>query len=178
MRHGGTADLDAVADLHWASRRSAYRHFLPQTELDADSSRIRAGWAARFETEQHTHRLLLAETPAGLVGFSYFGPDLDPQADDGADVEDRTGIVMLNALHAHPASVGTGVGRLLMIRTLEIMVADGATTARLWVLAENTRAREFYRKGGWTPDGMSRLQSMFGVPTPQLRYTRQLREAL
>jgi ribosomal protein S18 acetylase RimI-like enzyme len=172
LRHGESkADLIAVADLHWESRRSAYRDVLPQSDLEQDSIRMRAHWADRFQAEQRTHRLLLAETADGLAGFSYFGPDTDPPAGGPPD------LAMLNALHVRPAAIGAGIGRLLMTRTLEIMIAGGARAARLWVLADNVRAREFYRKGGWAPDGMTREQSMYGVPTRQLRYAKRLRSA-
>jgi GNAT superfamily N-acetyltransferase len=161
---GSVADLIAVADLHRESRNSAYRHILPPADLANDPAPMRAHWIARFPAEQPAHRLLLAEADGTLTGFSYFGPDTGAP-DDGPS------IAMLNALHVRPAAVGTGVGRLLMARTLEIMTADGVRTVRLWVLAENARARTFYSKGGWEPDGISRQSVIGGTFTEQLRYT-------
>jgi GNAT superfamily N-acetyltransferase len=164
---GSEADLIAVADLHQESRNSAYRHILPPADLPTDPAPMRAHWISRFPAQQPAHRLLLAEADGALAGFSYFGPDTGaPDAGPG--------IAMLNALHVRPAAVGTGVGRLLMIRTLEIMTADGVRTVRLWVLAENRRAREFYSKGGWEPDGTTRESVIGGTFTQQLRYSLTL----
>jgi GNAT superfamily N-acetyltransferase len=159
-------DVTAVADLHLISRKSAYRSFLPPADLDSDPDVVRAGWLARVDAERHTHRLLLAERAGELLGFAYYGPDIEgPEQPD-------PGIAMLNALHVAPAAIGSGVGRLLMKRVLADLAGDGVRTARLWVLVDNRRAREFYRRGGWLPDGVIRRSTIGAAPTEQLRYVR------
>ena len=57
-------------------------------------------------------------------------------------------------LFTDPDVRGGGVARALIERALEAMAGDGARSAGLRVLAENTRAQEFYRSVGfvdWTP---------------------------
>ncbi|MGF1617947.1 MAG: GNAT family N-acetyltransferase [Acidimicrobiia bacterium] len=49
---------------------------------------------------------------------------------------------------------GTGIARQLMERALDAMVREGAQSVGLRVLADNTRAQNFYRSVGfvdWTP---------------------------
>jgi ribosomal protein S18 acetylase RimI-like enzyme len=70
--------------------------------------------------------------------------------------------------------VGTGIGRLLMANALEQLADIGGERAVLWVLAENERARRFYDRGGWRPDGETRVEAVGGEPTTQLRYSKPL----
>ena len=42
----------------------------------------------------------------------------------------------------------------------------------LWVLEANTRARRFYEKAGFAPDGTSKPADLFGVMLPKLRYRK------
>ena len=42
------------------------------------------------------------------------------------------------------------------------------------MLEGNTRARRFYEKGGWQPDGETREAPMGGEVTHQLRYSRTI----
>jgi hypothetical protein len=49
----------------------------------------------------------------------------------------------------------------------------GYERAVLWVLEANARARQFYEKAGWAPDGASNvLDGLGGVV--EVRYTRPL----
>jgi len=42
-------------------------------------------------------------------------------------------------------------------RAVAALREAGVETARLWVLEENARARRFYEKRGWRPDGSTRV---------------------
>lgn len=76
------------------------------------------------------------------------------------DEEERgfsaTGDDFLNGLYVRPEAWGTGVAARLHDRAIEALRASGVVTARLWVLAENHRARRFYERRGWEPDGTTR----------------------
>ncbi len=56
---------------------------------------------------------------------------------------------------------------------LRTLAAGGSTSARLWVLEDNARARRFYERRGWRRDGSDRV-----VPFPphplDIGYTREL----
>jgi GNAT superfamily N-acetyltransferase len=49
-------------------------------------------------------------------------------------------------LHVRPELQGTGIGRDLLV---QLLTATGADTAVLTTPDRETRARQFYRKGGW-----------------------------
>ncbi len=80
----------------------------------------------------------------------------------------------LHGLYVLPEAWGTGVADRLHERAVEALRAAGTETARLWVLAENRRARRFYERHGWYPDGSTR-----DVPYPpfpvDLGYSLDLR---
>ena len=67
----------------------------------------------------------------------------------------------LNGLYVRPEAWGTGVAGRLHDRAVEALRAGGVEPARLWVLADNLRARRFYEKRGWYLDGETRV-----VPFP------------
>jgi RimJ/RimL family protein N-acetyltransferase len=46
---------------------------------------------------------------------------------------------------------------------------------RLWVLADNARARRFYDKGGFAPDGATQEEEYDGTLLTEVRYARDTR---
>jgi GNAT superfamily N-acetyltransferase len=97
-----------------------------------------------------------------VVGFTYTGPSETP------------GAAELYAIHVEPDRVGTGLGRELMIDALDRLREVGGDRAVLWVFEDNEPAREFYRRGGWRPDGGTRVVTVNGEPVVEVRYTRAL----
>jgi len=159
LRTANDLDLDAVGSLHYRSRASAYQDIVSPSALTFGSEGgLSEWWSERVRWEKDTHRLTVAVSDGTVVGFSYVGPSATP------------GVGELYAIHVDPGLVGTGVGRLLMADALRHLGAR----AVLWVLEGNTRARAFYAKGGWQPDGETREAPMGGEVTRQLRYARRI----
>ena len=79
----------------------------------------------------------------------------------------------LNGLYVLPEEWGSGVSGQLHDEALRTLAGAGATTARLWVLEDNPRARRFYERRGWQTDGSERV-----VPYPphplDVGYTKEL----
>jgi hypothetical protein len=48
--------------------------------------------------------------------------------------------------------------------------------AILMLLEGNHRADQFYRAGGWLPDGDTRTEKVWGAIVNELRYRRPLKE--
>lgn len=46
----------------------------------------------------------------------------------------------------------------------------------LWVLKGNARARRFYERAGFRPDGAEEPFEVEGVAVPEVRYVRALRD--
>jgi ribosomal protein S18 acetylase RimI-like enzyme len=163
LRTGKGLDLKAVGDVHMRSRAAAYAHILEPEALAAGSGEaLGEWWTERWNWEQDTHRLTVAERDGEIVGFTYVGPS------------ETEGAVELYAIHVVPELVGTGIGRDLMVDALRQLREIGGERAVLWVLEENDRARRFYERGGWKPDGETRVEAVSGQPVPQLRYAREL----
>jgi GNAT superfamily N-acetyltransferase len=157
-------DLRAVGALHFHSRATAYADIVsPEALAHGSPEALGEWWAERWKWERDTHRLTVAVDGSALAGFSYLGPS------------EEDGVAELYAIHANPAYVGTGVGRALMIDALPALARLG-DRAVLWVLEANQRARRFYERGGWAPDGITRTEAIGGEPVAQLRYGRAVED--
>lgn len=73
-----------------------------------------------------------------------------------------------------PEQVSTGVGRALMDALIARAVSEGASALVLWVLAANERARRFYAKAGFEPDGAAEAFEVGGATVSEVRYARAL----
>lgn len=162
IRPMALSDCDRVAEVRVTGRRHAYRGLIPQAELDglsveADAERRRA----HFTRTDDLTTQLVAERAGQVVGWASVGPHRDGEV--------HTEEAELYALYGDPAHLGTGVGRALLTEA----VARSAARPRmlLWVLRDNTRARRFYERAGFGPDGAED-----GTSVPEVRYARpQLR---
>jgi GNAT superfamily N-acetyltransferase len=160
------SDLAVVGALHHRSRTDAYADLASPAALAAGSpAAMGEWWTERWRWERDTHRMSVACDGGRLMGFSYVGPSETP------------GVVELGAIHVEPDSVGTGVGRALMIAALADLAAiaePGIDRAVLWVLTANARARRFYERGGWTMNAQTREAPIGPELVPQVRYSHPL----
>ncbi len=107
-----------------------------------------------------------AATGPGVVGYASFGPETDvlnapwphPLSTDGEDGQ----VAELYALYVRPAWWSTGTGRALMDRVLARSSGAGYQSITLWVLRDNQRARRFYQRAGFAPDGATNVLSRLG----------------
>lgn len=101
-----------------------------------------------------------------MAGWGCYGPDRDADASPGS--------AELYALYVLPELLSTGIGRALMDELTSRAAEAGYRTMRLWVLAGNDRARRFYAKAGFAPDGAAEPFEVAGVAVPEVRYARRL----
>ncbi|HET9090825.1 MAG TPA: GNAT family N-acetyltransferase [Acidimicrobiales bacterium] len=165
-----------IATVHIAAWRGAYRGAMPDSYLDGLSlETVSARWRRRLEDGGGDGRfadgdasatLLLGEDATGrVVGISGAG------SARGLD-EPTTGELWL--INLDPVAWGTGVGADLLASATGLLGAEGCHAAVLWVLETNGRARRFYEKWGWRPDGVTRVDQSFGFPLAEVRYRRPL----
>ena len=89
---------------------------------------------------------LVAEADGGeLVGWAASGPYRDGEV--------RTADAELYALYLRPEHIGRGVGRALLTEVTHRCASAGHRWMYLWVLKDNARARRFYEKYGFEPEG-------------------------
>lgn len=81
------------------------------------------------------------------------------------------------ALYAHPDHWSTGTGRGLMDATLAHLAAAGMAPVLLWVFHDNARARRFYERAGFAPDGAEQLYDAGGVMVPEMRYRDEMTDS-
>ena len=170
IREAGPADAGALAAVHVASWRGAYRGLLPDEVLDAlDAGRWQALWDRVLAEAAWPRRgTLLAQTPDGeVVGFA----DIRPTRDEAAGAL-PTG--ELTAIYVTPKHWDTGTGRDLMAAAVDRLRAAGFGAATLWVLSGNARAQRFYERAGWHADGTEKDAIVAGVPVTEVRYRRTL----
>jgi len=131
IRRAAPGDLRAIAAIHAASWREAYRGMLPDSYLENEvGPDLEAHW--RSTDIKPGDVVLVAEEDAPL-GFIAVWCRPDPYIDN---------------LHVLPGHNSKGIGARLMGAAAEILLSQGHTTAQLWVLEQNTRALKFYRRLG------------------------------
>jgi GNAT superfamily N-acetyltransferase len=66
------------------------------------------------------------------------------------------------------------VGRALIAAAVDCLREHGFRSVTLWVLRDNERARLFYERAGWSPDGASKDDVVAGATVTEVRYRRDL----
>lgn len=160
-------DCAAVGEIRVRGWQRAYAGMIPQAYLDAMDTGRDAERRRAYLMAEGGPLNLVAETPdTTLTGWACYGPCRDGSA--------RPGSAELYALYAHPDHLGTGTGRALLTEVTARARADGFDGMALWVLKENTRARRFYERAGFRPDGAEETFEAGGAMIPELRYVRPL----
>lgn len=144
-------DATSIARVHVASWQWAYAGLLPDDVLAGLSVPERAARWRDILSAEDAGVTFVAGGPAGAVGFVSVGP--------GREDVGRPGVGELYALYVHPAVAGTGVGRRLHDHGLAWLGSGGLLPAHLWLLDGNERARRFYERCGWRPDGVTKREA-------------------
>jgi GNAT superfamily N-acetyltransferase len=189
IRAGSAADAAQIAEVQRESWSGAYTGVIADEIIDRvtaldDGARVRQSFRTR-----PWQRMIVAipdgggdggggdDWGGGIVGYAAFGPETDvlgapwphPLSTDG---EERR-VAELYALYVRPAWWSTGTGRALMDRVLARSVAAGYSSLTLWVLRDNRRARRFYERAGFAPDGATNVLTGLG-DVLELRYRQHL----
>jgi GNAT superfamily N-acetyltransferase len=101
-----------------------------------------------------------------VVGFAAFG-DERPSTPARSCGE-------LYAMNLDPDHWGRGIGRVLLHRVTDVLIAMGYPEAVLWVVPQNERARALYESEGWVTDGGVSTEEILGVTVTDIRYRRPL----
>jgi GNAT superfamily N-acetyltransferase len=140
LRLAGAYDAEQIAVLHADSWRRHYRGAYADSFLDGDVVADRHSvWSARLAASTNSETVL-AEHDGRLMGFIHVVFDNDPGWGS-----------LVDNLHVVHDQRGTGIGTRLLDRAAR-RVGERATgdAMYLWVLRQNTAARQFYRARGAT----------------------------
>ena len=166
IREAVEADANAMGHLHVRAWQRAYRGVMPDEYLDGLQAQDRiAMWQGRI-SRTDLPPLLVAVVADDVVGFAAFGAVQAPTTPPACGE--------LYAMNLDPDHWGRGIGRVLLRRVTEALVAMGYEEAVLWVVPENQRARALYESEGWVADGGVSTEEILGVTVTDIRYRKPL----
>ena len=160
FREANKADADAIALLHAASWRTAYRGALSDTYLSGpiEAERIEV-WRGRFEKPAKNQFVVVAESQHEIIGFvcAYGG-------------HDKQWGTFLDNLHVAPQHKRGGIGAQLMgeLASWSIKAYPGQGIY-LWVLESNLAAQGFYERMGGENAGIDMWAPPDGSALPKIR---------
>lgn len=167
IRQANQNDAAALAEILTRSWKEAYAHILPPAELKSAAN-----------TERYTAAFtVMAQNPANTFYIAHCGGIpcgmllLCPARDT-----DLPGFAEIVALYTLQKYWGCGLGRMLAERALGEM-QPRYTGAALWVFQNNIRARRFYEKSGFTPDGKQKQENFSNKPW-SVRYVKSFGDAV
>jgi GNAT superfamily N-acetyltransferase len=189
IRAGSAADAAQISAVQRETWFAAYEGIIAADVIDRvtvpdDGARVRQSFRTRPR-----QRMLVATDPevtdpeaigsgaSEIVGYASYGPETDvlnapwphPLTADGASGR----VAELYALYVRPPWWSTGTGRALMERVLARTGTAGYQAITLWVLRDNQRARRFYERSGFAPDGATNVLAGLG-DILEVRYRRPL----
>lgn len=140
LRRALPADAPACASVHHTSWVETYSALLPASHWETDTLERRTKTWCRWLAGGTA--VTVAESGEQIIGFAIAGTGRSVGAHAPVREQELFSLYVLAAHH------GGGAGRAL----LEAVLPAG-TPAQLWVAEENPRARRFYARHGFAPDG-------------------------
>ncbi|GAA5062357.1 GNAT family N-acetyltransferase [Nocardia callitridis] len=133
-----------VARCHIACWREAYPGIVPAHVLAAfDPHRAAQRWERLAMTDPGNTRIATIDTE--VIGFAEVGVPRERHTRPPRE---------LRAIYVRASRYGSGLADELLDAVL-----SPTTPCALWVFEENHRARAFYRRHGFVPDGRRRVES-------------------
>ncbi|MEU6243838.1 GNAT family N-acetyltransferase [Streptomyces sp. NPDC047024] len=154
-------DCHRVSEIRVHGWQRAYRDIVSDAYLDKlsveEDAELRR---ARFGRGEGVN--LVAERDGEVLGWAAYGPGREGEVPDGNGE--------LYALYVDPEHLGGGIGRALLTEVADRCAAY--PRVYLWVLTGNTRARRFYERAGFRPDGTEQSFEAGGAQVFEVRYVK------
>jgi GNAT superfamily N-acetyltransferase len=157
VRRAVPVDARGIAEVHVRSWQETYSHL------------VSAGALAQLSVDQRERRWAEILSPGGgsenwvatdgetIVGFA---------GSSAARDRDSPRLLELQAIYVLASHHGTGAGQRLLDDAI------GTAPAYVWVADDNSRARAFYFRNGFRPDGTEDIHSLAGTPVLAIRMAR------
>jgi GNAT superfamily N-acetyltransferase len=170
-------DIPAIDQVRREAWFAAYSGILDQDIID----RVTAiGGAAADPPAYRRSYAAVAAAADGIpivVGYAACGPERAVDSAYPASSLTSAGRAgetgELYAIYVASDWWSTGAGRALLSTALAALRAAGYRRVTLWTLTGNARARRFYEKAGFAPDGATNILTGLGG-VEELRYARDL----
>ncbi|GHJ52911.1 hypothetical protein Nm8I071_22180 [Nonomuraea sp. TT08I-71] len=147
VREATLANLDDIIDLHTQARVAYYGAGGLATDAivnPALAQEQRTGWTAAIESPHK--RVLCAVFDGCITGIAAMGPPLSSKVDAST-------VGQLYQIHVLPSRWGKGIGGILHAAFVRYLDEASLPVGMLEVWERNKRARSFYARHGWKPDG-------------------------
>lgn len=156
VRPAQVEDVHGIAEVHVKAWQETYAHLVPSEVLATMSVDQRdRRW---IEILSLSDSVTWVATDGGrIVGFATSGPGRD--SDSPRELE-------LPSIYVLASHYGSGAGQRLLDAAL------GDLPAFLWVADDNPRARAFYARNGFVPDGTTKVGPVAGTPVLEVRLVR------
>ena len=160
IRDAEQYELTKLAEIYWAAWNHAFsKHFPPENLEHVTVGDFEVRWREYFAAENVCS--FVYERNSTLLGFVI----CRVQNEEPAEIV---------SLMVSPTSIRTGIGCKLMEKALSYLSENRCKTAILWVVKENTNARRFYERFGFTPSKEQRQINRYGIELCQLQYKKPL----
>ncbi len=163
-------DAAAIANIEVTSMQVAYREFMPAVHLEKmDRSSNAERWKNALQPAPDPlvapdHLVVVAVHEKTVVGYV------------GAGKSNEKDVGFISNLFILPEYWGVGIGKALMGEAMEIFRDFKFHAAILCAYCDNTRARRFYERLGWTLNGQTYTQEIEGIKLEMVYYGRTVEE--
>jgi len=152
IRNARPADAEAIAEVHDAAWRDAYRGIIPGRELERMIARRGPRWWQAAISRGS--RLVVLDFGGSIAGYASYGRNRVPAMPYSGEIFE---------LYLAPEFQGLGMGRRLFEAARRDLNDHGYVSTLVWALADNQRALDFYtRLGGRI---IRRAEERFGDET-------------
>jgi ribosomal protein S18 acetylase RimI-like enzyme len=167
LRAGTVSDAEEIEAVHWAGLEGAYLGRVPgwpaEARIIADRTSRWRQWLAAPEIDT-----IVAECQGRIAGFCTLRPDTESHF--GATTQGE-----MPTLYVHPNYWRRGFGRRLCLEGINRARERGFSSIVLWVVYVNERARLFYERLGFRPDGTCRSIPEYEAALTAHRYSIEVR---
>ncbi|MFN2645484.1 MAG: N-acetyltransferase family protein [Burkholderiales bacterium] len=166
IREATKADAHAIAEVHVAAWRSAYRGLLPDAVIAALTVEERRAFWKDMLAKTAASKVAVGESDGAIAAFCSYGPTRDADDPEAAEIY---------ALYVHPAMWRQGCGRALCEHAWREAARREHTAITLWVMKGNDRALRFYEHIGFAADGAQRTDArLIDTRFDELRYRKPI----
>jgi ribosomal protein S18 acetylase RimI-like enzyme len=137
IRNARPADAEAIAEVHDAAWRDAYRGIIPGRELERMIARRGPRWWQAAISRGS--RLVVLDFGGRIAGYASYGRNRVPAMPYSGEIFE---------LYLAPEFQGLGMGRRLFEAARRDLNEHGYVSTLVWALADNERALDFYTRLG------------------------------
>jgi len=153
IRIANPEDAKSIARIHVEAWRVAYKGIMPADFLESISLDARErSWVASLSRSGRGHYVVI-EQDGGVAGFCVYGPPRE-----GGLKSNNTGELV--ALNIAPSAWGKGLGACLIQHVINSAHSFGWDSICLWVVKDNSRARELYERFGFVLDAGEKIEAL------------------